>query len=61
MQPILSRYHQARAKVKEKRSQWKSFFYGAGDLTAFMLRFFKEAVKPPYEVRELLYQCYLVG
>ncbi|HLZ88743.1 MAG TPA: ABC transporter permease [Puia sp.] len=37
------------------------FFWNAGDLTAFMLRFFKEVVKPPYEWREVFYQCYLVG
>jgi phospholipid/cholesterol/gamma-HCH transport system permease protein len=47
MQPVLNRY--------------KSFFYNAGDLTAFMLRFLREAVRPPYEWREIFYQCYLVG
>jgi phospholipid/cholesterol/gamma-HCH transport system permease protein len=26
-----------------------------------MLRFFKEVFKPPYEWREIFYQCYLVG
>src|SRR6201985_865384 len=61
MEPVLNRYHRTRARIKEKRSQWKSFFYSAGDLTAFMGRFFKEVVKPPYEWREILYQCYLVG
>ena len=50
MQPILSRYQQG-----------KAFFYRAGDLTAFMLRFFREVVRPPYEWREIFYQCYLVG
>lgn len=50
MQPILTRYQ-----------QWKAFFYRAGDLTAFMLRFFREVVRPPYEWREVFYQCYLVG
>ncbi|HWB94259.1 MAG TPA: ABC transporter permease [Puia sp.] len=50
MQPILNRYQRT-----------KSFLFKAGDLTAFMLRFFKEAVKPPYEWREIFYQCYLVG
>lgn len=61
MQPILNRYHKARVRVQEKKSQWKSFFYNAGDLVAFMARFFREVVKPPYEWREILYQCYLVG
>ena len=50
MQPIVDRYQRT-----------KTFLYKAGDLTAFMLRFFREAVKPPYEWREILYQCYLVG
>src|ERR1700754_3959627 len=61
MQPILSRYHRARARVQEKRSQWKTALYNAGDLVAFMARFFKEVVKPPYEWREIFYQAYLVG
>ena len=47
MQPFLHRY--------------QTFFYQAGDLAAFMLRFFREVVKPPYEWREIFYQCYLVG
>src|SRR6202012_1044733 len=61
MQPTLSRYQRTRLRVREKRSQWKESLYKAGDLAAFMLRFFREAVKPPYEFREILYQCYLVG
>src|SRR5882757_1262453 len=61
MQPILNRYNRARVRVQEKKSQWRSFFYNAGDLVAFMIRFFREAVKPPYEWREIFYQCYLVG
>src|SRR5258708_22952690 len=61
MQPILNRYQRARVRVQEKKSQWKSFFYNAGDMVSFMARFFKEVVKPPYEWREILYQCYLVG
>jgi phospholipid/cholesterol/gamma-HCH transport system permease protein len=61
MQPILNRYHRAKVRVREKRSQWKSFFYNAGDHVVFMARFFKEVFKPPYEWREILYQCYLVG
>jgi phospholipid/cholesterol/gamma-HCH transport system permease protein len=47
--------------VQEKKSQWKEYLYRAGDLTAFMFRFFREVFKPPYEWREILYQCYLVG
>lgn len=61
MQPVLNRYQRARLRVREKKNQWKGFFYNAGDLTAFIGRFFREVWKPPYEVREILYQCYLVG
>src|SRR5258707_15484367 len=60
MQPILNRYQRARVRVQEKKSQWKSFFYNAGELVGFMARFFKEVVKPPYEWREIFYQRYLV-
>lgn len=61
MEPVLNRYQRAKARITEKRSEWKQFFHGAGNLVAFMARFFKEVVKPPYEWREILYQCYLVG
>ncbi|HXB94923.1 MAG TPA: ABC transporter permease [Puia sp.] len=61
MQPIIERYRRTRLRVQEKRNQWKDYFYKAGDLTAFMLRFFREVFRPPYEWRETLYQCYLVG
>jgi len=61
MQPVLNPYQKAKVRITEKRSEWKQFFHGAGNLVAFMARFFKEVMKPPYEVREVLYQCYLVG
>src|ERR1700761_2489171 len=61
MQTIPTRFQRTKTRMREKRSQWKDYFYRAGDLTAFMLRFFREAVKPPYEWREIFYQCYLVG
>src|ERR1700727_2850644 len=61
MEPILSRYQRTKLRVREKRSQWRDYFYRARHLTAFMMRFFRDAVKPPYEGREILYQCYLVG
>ncbi|HTR28458.1 MAG TPA: ABC transporter permease [Puia sp.] len=61
MEPVLNRYQRARIQVREKRSQWKRGLYHAGDLVAFMGRFFREVWKPPYEWREVLYQCYLVG
>ena len=61
MPPILHKYQQTKILVREKRAQYERFFSGAGDLVAFMLRFFKEVVRPPYEIREILYQCFLVG
>ncbi|HEY4063930.1 MAG TPA: ABC transporter permease [Puia sp.] len=61
MQPSLNPYQKARVRITEKRSEWKQFFHGAGNLVAFMGRFIKEVVKPPYEWREIFYQCYLVG
>src|SRR5262245_40122047 len=57
----LNPYQKAKIHVTEKRGQLRKFFYGAGDLVAFAGRFFKEVLKPPYEWREILYQCYLVG
>tara|TARA_R110002072_G_scaffold293232_2_gene462427 strand:- start:2823 stop:3602 length:780 start_codon:yes stop_codon:yes gene_type:complete len=38
-----------------------SFFEEVGDLSHFAWRFFKEAVSPPFEFRELLKQCYYMG
>ena len=39
----------------------KSFFIEVADLTMFTLRFFKEAVTPKYEFKELIKQAYLIG
>ena len=39
----------------------RSFFADLTLLTRFTLRFFKEAFLPPYEFKELLKQCYIVG
>lgn len=39
----------------------KQFFMGIGDVTYFAARFFKQLVRPPFEVKELLRQCYQVG
>jgi phospholipid/cholesterol/gamma-HCH transport system permease protein len=61
MEPVLNRYQRARIRVREKRSQWKGSLNNFGDLVAFMGRFFSEVWKPPYEWREVLYQCYTVG
>jgi phospholipid/cholesterol/gamma-HCH transport system permease protein len=32
-----------------------------GDVTLFSLRFFKEAIRPPYELKEFVRQCYSIG
>src|SRR5215475_4741097 len=61
MPPGLNPYQKAKISVTERKSQLQKFFYGAGDLVTFAGRFFKEVVKPPYEWREILYQCYLIG
>jgi len=39
----------------------KSFLTGAGDVTIFTGRFFKEVITPPYEIKEFLRQCYTIG
>ncbi|AQG79089.1 MlaE family ABC transporter permease [Spirosoma montaniterrae] len=37
------------------------FFLNLADVSAFMGRFFREAVLPPYEFKEIIRQCYEVG
>jgi phospholipid/cholesterol/gamma-HCH transport system permease protein len=37
------------------------FFSGVYSASRFILRFFKEAFKPPYEFKEIVKQCYEVG
>ena len=37
------------------------FFKEVGELTRFAGNFFKTAVKPPYEFKELMKQCFLIG
>ncbi|MCM4167787.1 Intermembrane phospholipid transport system permease protein MlaE [Arenibacter antarcticus] len=39
----------------------KEFFIEIGDLSYFAARFFREALKPPFEFKELLRQCYQMG
>lgn len=39
----------------------KIFFEEVGQLTKFAFRFFKEGIKPSYEVNEFLKQAYLIG
>ncbi|MDC6352095.1 ABC transporter permease [Zeaxanthinibacter sp. PT1] len=39
----------------------RQFFIEIGELSYFAGRFFREAVKPPFEFKELLRQCYQMG
>jgi phospholipid/cholesterol/gamma-HCH transport system permease protein len=39
----------------------KNIFTDAGNLTLFTTRFFKEFLKPPFEIKEFLRQCYFIG
>lgn len=39
----------------------KNIFNEAGDLTQFALRFFKELLKPGFQLREFIRQCFAVG
>ncbi len=41
--------------------QLKNIFTDAGNFTIFILRFFKELFRPPYEIKEFLRQCYSIG
>ena len=38
-----------------------SFFFGVYNVYCFIIRFFKQAVLPPYEFKEIINQCYDVG
>ncbi|MBE0572967.1 MAG: ABC transporter permease [Ignavibacteriaceae bacterium] len=42
-------------------SIFKKFFLEVASLTIFTLRFFKEVIKPPYEINELMKQSFLIG
>ncbi len=39
----------------------KNGFAEAGNVTLFTARFFREAFKPPYELKEFIRQCYIIG
>ncbi|MBG6188535.1 MlaE family ABC transporter permease [Flavobacterium psychrolimnae] len=39
----------------------KDTFNDVGKVTLFAGRFFKEVVKPPYEMKEFIKQCYVIG
>ena len=39
----------------------KNYLDETGSLSLFAYRFFQQAVRPPFEFRELMRQCYLIG
>jgi len=39
----------------------KNIFTEVGDITIFTIRFFKEVFTPPYEIKEFIRQCYIIG
>ena len=48
-------------KKQKISDRLKTFFTEIGELSYFSGRFFKEALKRPFEVKELLRQCYNMG
>lgn len=42
-------------------SVFNKFFLEVASITIFTFRFFKEALKPPYEINELMKQSFLIG
>lgn len=49
------------AKKENVTSYLKETFNDVGKITLFALRFFKEVVKTPYEFKEFVRQCYVIG
>lgn len=41
--------------------QLKKAFTGYGNATNFIFRFFREVFHPPFEIKEFLRQCYIIG
>ena len=39
----------------------KNIFTDTGTVTHFTARFFKEVFKPPFEIKEIIRQCYILG
>lgn len=49
------------SKIKILVISLKNGFAEAGNVTLFTARFFREAFKPPYELKEFIRQCYIIG
>jgi phospholipid/cholesterol/gamma-HCH transport system permease protein len=51
--------------IASSQNRWvkelKLFFEEVAQVTWFVLRFFKELFKPPFEFREFIKQCHLIG
>src|SRR6188472_4379278 len=47
--------------TKDMTKELRKFFLNAGEISRFAGRYFKEALIPPYEIQELLKQCYFIG
>ncbi|MEP7108518.1 MAG: ABC transporter permease [Ferruginibacter sp.] len=39
----------------------QNIFIDAGNVTLFTARFFKEVLRPPFEIKEFIRQCYAIG
>ncbi len=42
-------------------SALNNIFTDTGNITVFIGRFFKELIRPPFEIKEFLRQCYVIG
>ena len=49
------------AYATQTAKKLRQFFVEIGELSYFAMRFFKEVLKPPWEFKELLRQCYNMG
>ena len=49
------------AKKESVITYLKEVFNDVGNITLFATRFFKEVIKPPYEIKEFIKQCYVIG
>ena len=45
----------------QEPSKWQAFFIELAKMFSFILRFFREVWRPPYEFKEFLRQCYMIG
>ena len=48
-------------KISIVKSYFKAIFEDIGEATLFTVRFFKEVAMPPFEFKEFLWQCYVIG